>query len=483
MIWHRNTALALAAAGLLAGCTARDFFGYRDDAPLHAIERPGDFPTVTFGAQIAPTYLRGSDETADLLAVSGGRATPTVIYRLSSGGDLVDVADPWDEYLLDDTAAAKDSGSGASLAGLPTWAHPEAGGVVIRTGCVATGEPKAASVHVYCTEDGEELDIPGAWAGAGATSDFGRAIAAIPPLGAANWLLAVASERSVTVFGSASAADHSEPAFPTSGGAEVSPITEIAAGALSDGRFFVAAATSDEANGVPPRLHLFAQAAPGSPRLVQVACVDRPGEPGFGGSLAAGDLDRDGDDELIASAGAQASRVDAVYVWDVPALEAAAPVCAGDAPPPAATAVPGDGPLDIECAEGEGCGFGEALAVGDIATDDTGPELLVGAPGAAVDGVKRAGAVYVFRGAELMAAGSAAPAGRVADSAPERGQEFGGGLAAAPMAGRLELVVGAVGKGTVFVAYCTGVGEDIEAGADVTRNASGKLVSTRCRPR
>jgi len=91
--------------------------------------------------------------------------------------------------------------------------------------------------------------------------------------------------------------------------------------------------------------------------------------------------------------------------------------------------------------------------------------------------------VFVYRGAELLATGAAEVAGRVADSAPEKGQRFGGGVAAAPMAGRVELLAGATGQGKLFIAYCTGVGEDIEAGADVTENAAGKVVSTRCRPR
>ena len=40
----------------------------------------------------------------------------------------------------------------------------------------------------------------------------------------------------------------------------------------------------------------------------------------------------------------------------------------------------------------------------------------------------------------------------------------------------------AVGKGKVFIAFCTGVGENLEAGGDVTTNAEGDVVSTRCRP-
>ena len=67
------------------------------------------------------------------------------------------------------------------------------------------------------------------------------------------------------------------------------------------------------------------------------------------------------------------------------------------------------------------------------------------------------------------------------DSTPVAGKAFGESLGIAPMAGRNELLVGVTGGGKVFVAFCTGVGTNIEAGADVTRDGDGKVVSTRCR--
>jgi hypothetical protein len=477
----RRTAVLLLV--FVASCTARDFFGYRDDAPLHAISRPDGYPSSMFGTQIAPTFFHAGDEFADLVAVSAGRSSATIFYRLSANGNLVDVTDPWDEYLMNDRDVAESAGSGAALAGLPTWAEREDGALSLVTGCVAIGEPDAANVHVSCEQDGTELELPGDSTGEAYTDGFGQELAAIRPTGGASWLLAAATEWFVTVFSAASTSDRSAPLYPTYLGEPDRPIVELAAGSLADGRIFVAAATENADEGVPPRVHLFLEDAPASPDFTEVACVHRTGEDGFGGAMAAGDLDRDGDDELIVSAGAADARVDAVYVYEIADLEAAAPTCSGDATEPAAIAVPGDGPLDISCQPNKGCDFGAALAVGDIATDDDGPELIVGAPGARVDGTSGAGAVYVFRGRELMDDGTALVAGRVADSAPEKNQRFGGGVAAAAMAGREELLVGAIGKGKVFIAYCTGVGEDIEEGADVTRNATNKVVSTRCRPR
>jgi hypothetical protein len=130
---------------------------------------------------------------------------------------------------------------------------------------------------------------------------------------------------------------------------------------------------------------------------------------------------------------------------------------------------------------GKGCGFGLALAIGDIATDDKAAELAIGAPKATAQGVEQAGAVYLWRGAEVVSGGAQAPASYVVNSTPEKMDGFGSALAVAPMAGRNELVIGAPGASSFFVAFCTNLGEDIENGADVTRNAAGKVISTRCR--
>lgn len=468
---------------VLAGCTARDFFGYRDDAPLHAIARPDGYPSSLFGARLAPTFLHDGDGFADFVAASAGRTTPTIFYRLSSNGNLANVNEPWDEYLMNDKGLAEDTGSGASLAGLPTWAERDGGGLALITGCVAIGEDEVNNVHIYCMQDGTEIDLPGTATGEANADGFGHALAAVRPTGGASWLLAAASRRFVTVFSAASGWDRSVPMYPRYDGTLDWPIVAIAAGTLADDRIFVAAATLDAEEGTPPRVHLFLEGAPASRDFTEVACINRSGEDGFGGVMTTGDLDRDGDDELIVSAGPAEDRTDAVYVYRVGELAAAAPTCNGEAAEPAAIAVPGDGALDVSCQPDAACEFGAALAVGDLATDDDGPELIVGAPGAKVDRVRGAGAVYVFRGADLAADGTAEVAGRVADSAPEKDQRFGGGVAAAVVAGRQELIAGATGKGKLFIAYCTGVGEDIEEGADVTRNAKGKVVSTRCRPR
>ena len=471
--------LALAAAG----CTAFDFFGFEDNAPLHVIERPDGYNSTMFGSDIAPTTSVFEGDQVDLMGVSAGRGTPTVFYRLAAGGKLVDVEDPWRDHLLDNKTQAKLDGSGASLVGLPRW---DRGDGEYRHGCVAIGEPEVADEHgrvtIHCEDDQlSYLEIMSSMSGIADDDQrhwFGHEMAAVRPVAGENWLLAVATTRVAVLF--STEVDHSAIAVPSFGSGEfLGEIEEIAAGRFGDGRIFVATTTVDASEVY--RMHLFTQPSPGSAELDQVACVNRTGEAGFAGQMLAADLDGDGNDELLASAKHIPDRVEKVYVYDVIELADAGPTCNSDAPEPLVAIEPGDGPLNVKCEEN--CDFGTALAVGDIATDDDGPEVIVGAPGARVDGKGGAGAVFVYRGAELMAGGPVEVAGRVAHSSPSSAQRFGGGVAVAPMAGRNEVIIGMTGDGKLAIAFCTQVGEDIEKGADVTANASGTVVSTRCRPK
>jgi hypothetical protein len=471
--------LALAAAG----CTSFDFFGFEENAPLHIVERPEGYPSDSFGAELAPTSSVADGDQIDVLAVAAGEGYPTVFYRLAAGGKLVDVEDPWRDYQLDSKSQAQGDGSGASLAGLPRW---DRGGGQYRHGCVAIGEPMVADGHGRVTivcEDNPTLLIEIMSSNSPITDEqqrqrFGQRLAAVRPLAGENWLLAVATTRVVVVYSSVE--EHSELAVPSYGSGDFQgEIIELAAGRLADGSIFLAATTVDELEVY--RLHLFTQLGPNSAAFDDVACVNRSGAAGFAGEMVAADLDRDGEDELLVSAAGVEGRDEVVHVYDVDDLASAGLECNSEEVPLLTAIEPGDGPLDITCEEG--CDFGVALAVGDIATDDSGPELLVGAPGAKVDGKHDAGAVFVYRGAEIVDGGQPEVAGRVALSSPGGGQRFGGGVAVAPMAGRNEAIIGLTGAGKLAIAFCTEVGEDIEEGADVTSNASGSVISTRCRPK
>ena len=474
--------LILTVSIFVGGCSSLDFFGYEDNAPLHVIQRPEGYPSVMFGAEMAPTFFHQGESSSDLVAVSAGTGYPTLFYRLSADGKLVDVEDPYNEYLSDNEIEAESMGSGSSLVGLPSWENDG-----LYTGCVAIGEPIAGQVTIVCEQDKEIFHIASDATGVNDLDGFGLEMAGIRPSQGDGWLLAVSSNTTITVFGSSFSPgeNRSETVSPLyDGSPALAPIIEIAAGRLADGTFFVAASTGDAQESEPFRIHLFVQDGPNSTGMTQVACLNRSSMIGFGGIMVAGDLNGDGDDELITSLAAGApGREDLVEIWQIEDLVDAAPTCNSEEIVPTATVAPGEGPLKISCDPGSDCEFGFSLAVGDIATDDGGPELIVGAPGAKVDSAAGAGAVYIYRGVDLISNGTAQPAGRVADSAPKKDYRFGGGVAVSPMAGRNELLVGATGKGRLVIAYCTGVGEDLEAGADVTTNAGGSVISTRCRPR
>ena len=151
------------------GCSFLDFFGYEDNAPLHVIQRPEGYPSVMFGAEIAPTFFRQGESSADLVAVSAGTGYPTLFYRLSINGKLTDVEDPYNEYLSDNEPEAEILGSGSSLVGLPSWENGE-----FYTGCVAIGEPMAGKVTIVCEQDKEIFQIESGATGVdGAYDDSG----------------------------------------------------------------------------------------------------------------------------------------------------------------------------------------------------------------------------------------------------------------------------------------------------------------------
>lgn len=477
---------ALLASVFAAGCSFYDFLGYEENTGLHVIDRPDGYGSAQFGVEIAST----STPETELVAASAGAGYGTIFYRVAAGGDLADDEEPWKKYLGDgdEEKSASDWRSGASLAGLPLFDD--------RQGCVAIGEPAASRVVVVCEPGVKKFSLKPPTVGDSImqnTDLFGQQVASVRGVAGGPWLLAVAAENEIVVMNGAAASERSDVFLPY--GIKAGDVYELAAGRVrldgaggADGLIFVAATTYDSKAKIF-QTYLFVQNGDHQRGFEQRVCLERLDSPGYGGVMATGDLDRDGSDELVVGSARATDAKNTVHVFSVRDLlfdaNGAYVDCVGERPEPMLVIEPGEGPLDVTCEEG--CAFGAALAVGDIATDDDGPELMIGAPLAEVDGASGAGAVYVFRGfkGEAVADGRPELAGQVADSYPEHGDEFGGGLAVAPMAGRNELVVGATGRGQVIIAFCTGVGKEgagLEDGADITEDAEGDLSSSRCRP-
>jgi hypothetical protein len=476
------------------GCSSLNFFDYRENTGLMAVKKPDGYGSARFGAELAVT----STGDADYMAVSAGRGETTIFYQLAEDGVLRDLDDVYQRYptTTEDSGDrnASSRGSGAALAGLPVWTNGLGDNRKLVTGCIAVGEPDQANVVVDCQSvTSTYFDIhPGR--GEPHSKHFGQRLAAVRPgPDGGQWLLVAAGDNALAVYSSPQ--EHSDPIDPT-GPSE--RIVGLAAGRVHDDLVYVAAGLVNTSSG-RYRIRVFAQASENAAEFKPIGCIGDDDAPGLGEYMTTGDLDGDGSDELIAGAAKITARSNKVHIFDVAAMIDENISEEGDTDSDEGDTDPGEEEADgllyrvavlapkavdgVSC--DDECGFGTALAVGDIATDDDGPELVIGAYKAEAKGVEDAGAAYVYRGWERDGSGNSFDrvklAGQVFDSTPSGGKAFGDSLAIAPMAGRNELLVGVTGGGKVFVAFCTGVGNNIEAGADITRDGDGKVVSTRCR--
>ena len=76
------------------GCSSLNFFDYRENTGLYAVEKPDGYGSSMFGAQLATT----STGDADYMAVSAGRGKTTIFYQLTRDGVLRDLDDVFQRY-------------------------------------------------------------------------------------------------------------------------------------------------------------------------------------------------------------------------------------------------------------------------------------------------------------------------------------------------------------------------------------------------
>ena len=454
-------AIGLCAACALVGCVPTAFEDLRQEATTVDLEPPGDYPNTSFGRVVAGWGGTLSGGFVSRVGGTAGPDTPYDVFQLMRA-DTIELDG---SYLVGcDDGAPCAASAGAAMAGFPRWRAREL--------CFAVTAPSTGEVQIRCeTEMRSRESIMGPTG-----EDFGYSAAGLPaphPFG-------------VAIFGAPSAASQRGAVYRLPDGA--SPVEvdlsegygtgseigrAVAVGAIDDTRVLSAAGAS--AAFAPVRRVIVAVstvAMDGSVATRVHACLDDTAD-AWGGSIAIGDLTGDGVLDLAASSGEGdiVQRLSTVRVYDGTTLPAAGS-CAAWAPA-----------IELECPDIDDsvtCAresqFGATLAIGDL-DGDGASELLVGAPGAAVDDVSEAGAVFVFRGSSRLA-DLDAEITVLRHSAPSTGASLGAALAIAPGlddAGvrRDEPVVGAPGANRVYVFLCSGLDGD----------SPSTTAGMRCQPR
>ena len=467
--WYRRALSALLASGLSLGCNPGVFVDLEDGAPVVAFNKPSGFGRTTYGTTVAAIDGRLSNgAVATRVAVGGGTDTGTWTYEIWNADDVAGfgIASKSCETPADDCVA----GSGSTIVGLPGFAGE---GV-----CVLIGEAAAHQVRVRCETDLQMVPVRGV-TGTG----FGTAAAAAP-------VTRAAPTRSAAIVGAPAAGSGAGALYrlPVDG----SPVLEVTGVAAGASLGTTAALGSVMASADLPDTNalytvgtpfLVAATAPGMNRVVLVAvgvdaidssviagqvlgCVD--GAAGFGGSLAAGDVDGDGLPEVYVGHVEGDNHPESVTVIDLADISSAGQGCAATdgSDDPATTTI------TCPTIGGDACGdvaFGAALAVADVSADGS-PDLLVGAPQATIAGKSAAGAVYALAGSSSGV--DASTASRMEVSEPGMDDRLGASLAAVrthvglTVAERFEVVAGAPGAQAAYMFMCSGLGDDTPDGGD-----------------
>ncbi|MEZ4219721.1 MAG: FG-GAP repeat protein [Polyangiaceae bacterium] len=421
---RRLTTLSVLFAGV--ACSWTRFDELEEHASVLVLEQPSGM--VGFGSSL--TSLADANRVLVLVAGAPKAGNGAAVFQVGNGQepnlDAFDIG----QCSTNDCALAR------GVAALPLARTPSGAS---KSACWVTGFEKLSppALSVACTETGQQryiyaLDLPFT---ADADADqLTLASESLPPVGTAAFATAlIAGVRDST--GSVGRAAAFAPSSSTA--IELVPPTSVDGFAAAvavlrapSSRYFLVGAP------VAQQLWVFDEAGQ------SLGCLH--GGEGFARSLATGDVDGDGKDDLALAEG------DHVLVLPGARITSLTGSCR--------EVEPADVMVSLKCRNSSdvgGCasGFGDAIAIGDIDGNGDG-EVAVGAPGASVRGESAAGAVFVYD-VDLARPNPEFVTEERFIASSGSGDRLGAAVTFAPQKDRQLLIAGAPAAGKVAIFYCS----------------------------
>lgn len=455
---HGAALTALCLVGLAAtapGCTFQTrFWEFKEDAPLLSVSAPPSFMGDGFGRLLVPMSLHAGvgdvsqDLDGDYLAVAGAPPSELVVFRFAHEHDL-EKGNLYYRTPLDFTDAFFTSEFAASAAPVPLWESTRG----TCSGCFVVGTPGVDGIEIFDMEGFRDettfglVDSPGLFVDSMITD---------PDLPVRGFVVG-GSDGALVVSVDLGSYERLDIPAAVPAPAEVTAVSSASTGDASMPYLVM---------GSMGRVYIFLHDA-ALPGYVLQECIE-DGAPGFGSGLATEDADGDGLEDLIIT-----SRADVPGRYDAVALISGVRYSRPVGPAPSsciglAGLTPADHLLGVlDCSDFDqrdvACGadplFGASVAVGNV--DAAGlPEIIVGAPGAVVDGKEEAGSALIFSLESSDAPGSFPPLSALRVAEPKARGRLGASAAVLSVDGRDEIILGMPGSSRIYVFYCSGAGTD-----------------------